>query len=134
MEYKPEELDEDATNELIASVTKRVRDNETILQSKISKLLNIWTRFVQLEKIIENRVEKLQIRRESIEKQFDQINHNNQELNKKSKNLFRKLQFLSKKMSSSPQDQNLFGLLFQSNSHVRSKMKKELELDIRRVG
>lgn len=95
---------------------------------------------MQIEKIIENRVEKLQIRRESIEKQFDQINHNNQELNKKSKNLFRKLQFLSKKMSSSPQDQNLFGLLFQSNSHVRSKMKenqtflKELELDIRRVG
>ena len=132
-------VDEESSGEKLAEVSRILKTKEAELQVKVSQTFDLCNRLLELETKMDARVEELEAKREKVSAQFDRINKTNKQLAAKSTKIFKKLQLLSKKFAGNQQNQNLFGVLSQSNSLIRLKMKENetflesLEKDVQQV-
>lgn len=105
-------------------LSQSLRVTESDLQSRVSRTMTLSRRLLDLERMMESRIDELEQQRNEIASQFEQINWNNEQLAKRATSIFKSLQLLSQKFTNNYQNQALFGAISKSNSMVRLKMKE----------
>ena len=89
-------------------VSRDLRVVEGEIQSRVSSTSLLCQRLIALESKVEKKIQDLEYEKEEINQKFEQMNLTNDRLTKKSMSIFKTLQTLSKKFSSSYENQELF--------------------------